>query len=143
MSHADTDKPDGNRKHSARSKYTPELGQQVCEAIAKGSTLQSACDDSVVKPSTFLLWCHTHAELAEEYARARREQNEAVDDEIRELAAQTDSENAKAMETKFRMLTWIAGKRSPKQFGERVGLEHSGKDGGPLKVEVEIVGGLE
>jgi hypothetical protein len=133
--------PQSERRTSQRkSRYTFELGQQVCEGIAGGATLQRACDTVSVNPNTFIWWCHQHDELAVEYARARQRQNEAIDDELRSLADQVTPENARAIETKFRMLTWIAGKRAPKAFGDRVGIEHSGKDGGPLRVQVEVVG---
>lgn len=128
------------RKSQRKSGYTFALGQAVCEGIAEGATLDRAAAKAGVNPTTFLRWCHEHDELANEYARARQRQNEAIDDELRALAQQVTPENSRAIETKFRMLTWIAGKRAPKAFGDRVGIEHSGKDGGPMRVQVEVVG---
>ena len=126
------------RKNARPTTYTAEVGQQICDAIANGATLDAAARQANVKAPTFLLWCHVHAELAEEYVRARQRQNEAVDDQIRALVAEVNEDNARSTETKFRMLTWIAGKRAPKQFGERVGVEHSGKNGGPIAMELVV-----
>jgi hypothetical protein len=134
--------PDNAAKPKRKTLYTPEQAQRICDAIAAGQSLRGACAAEQLAASTFLWWESEHADLAEQYARARQQQSEAVDDELRELVAETTPENARAIETKFRMLTWIAGKRSSKRFGDRVGIEGV-KDGEPLKVLVEVIGGAE
>jgi len=139
---SDKTKPNSHPRKRQRP-YDADAAKRICGAIAEGASLTAACSAEGIQRCAFYEWCDAQPELAIEYARARERQNEGVDDDLRELVKNTDNENARANETKFRILTWIAGKRSSKKFGDKVGIEHSGKDGGPLKVEVEVIGGVE
>ena len=115
------------------------MAARICLAIAEGAALTRACSAEGITRSTFYEWCDESESVAGDYARARERQNEGVDDELRELAASTDNENARANETKFRILTWIAGKRASKKLGDRI--EVAGSKEQPLQVQVEVIGG--
>jgi hypothetical protein len=74
-----------------RTAYTPALGQQICERIARGETLPAICESIIVddKPlllTTFLGWTAQHRDLDELYLRARKARQTLWSEELTDIA---------------------------------------------------------
>ena len=89
--------------------------------------------------------------FAEQYARAREAQMEAMSDEILDIADDTsrdtktiqrgdleieveNSEWINRCKLQVDTRKWLMGKLAPKKYGERITQEHTGADGGPLQI---------
>lgn len=131
------------RKSGGQSKYSAGLAQKICDEVAGGSTAIAAVRKHGIGWTTFWEWCKAHEWLANEYARAEEQRGQVLANELLELADTADAQNVNAVRLQVDTRKWLASKLFPRKFGDRVGLEHSGKDGGPLKVEIELVGGEE
>ena len=55
-----------------RSKYTPELVQQICEILAEGNTRRTACVLAGVSEDTFYTWLRAKPEFAERIKAAEQ-----------------------------------------------------------------------
>lgn len=106
--------------------------------------------------STVLRWLQKdeHASFRDHYAHARTLQAEHWADEIVEIADDGSGDvrevekNGRLIElvdhdhinrSRLRVDTrkWLMARMAPKKYGDRVGLEHSGPEGGPLVVRWE------
>ncbi|HHK0428315.1 TPA: hypothetical protein ACQQIU_006564, partial [Pseudomonas aeruginosa] len=71
------------------SRYTPTVGLAVCTALAEGMSLRKVCQlPGMPAMSTFLRWLadEQHADLREQYARAREAQADTLAEEILQIA---------------------------------------------------------
>jgi len=116
------------------STYTPQKAAAICDDIADGNSLRSTLKKLGISTRTFFDWLYAHEDLAQRYARARESQAEVLTDELIALADQATGENSNAQRLKVDTRKWIASKILPRKYGDRVGLEHSGPDGGPIEV---------
>ena len=135
------------------SSFTQETADIICERLADGESLRSICaDDAMPGTSTVCRWLESNDAFREQYARARELQADALFDEMLSIAddAQNDwmarnvdendnlawSVNGEHIQrSKLRIDTrkWMAGKLRPKKYGEKLDVEHTGKDGGPIE----------
>lgn len=117
------------------STYTEEMGEKFCERLAAGESLRSICSDPEMPSApTIYTWIDRFPPFAERYARARSAQTEAMLEEMLEIA---DSTKIDPQDKRVRIDTrkWAMSKLRPKKYGEKLDLEHSGPDGGAIKVE--------
>lgn len=112
---------------------------QLCEQIAEGKSLRSFCRDNGFKIGTVLLWIGTNAEYAEHYARARDAQGDAFAEDIQDLVTSVTPETASADRIKIDALKWLASKRAPKKYGEKIQQEVSGPNGTPIELSINFV----
>ena len=107
--------------------FTSELADAICERIANGESLRAICrrDDMPAMSSVFK-WLTIHSEFADQYARAREAQADALFDEILDIA---DEEKDDVQRSRLRVDSrkWMAGKLRPKKYGEKLDVEHSGE----------------
>lgn len=112
--------------------------ERILEAIPDAPPtvgLRKICEDAGVKASTFLRWVDEDEKLAERYARALIFRTEADVDRINEISmapavtVSTEfSEHVDAGDVALRRLQvdslkWLAAKRLPKKYGEKI--DHS------------------
>lgn len=71
-------------------------------------------------------------------ARAQEMAQEANIDKTEQLAANATAENWQLVQFQCRNAQWIAGKRKPKKYGDRIQQEHSGPNGEPIKAEITV-----
>lgn len=135
--------PKARKRGAHGTAYTPEIGNAVCSRIGRGATLTDSLKAEGVAMSTWFDWLATQPTLAEMYARGRESRGELLAEEIIGIADCANERNANAVRVMVDARKWCAARLAPKRWGDRVGVEHSGKDGGPLKVEVEVIGGVE
>lgn len=124
--------------------FSQEIANLICERIADGESLRTIClDEAMPAKSTVFKWLAALPDFADQYARAREAQADALFDDILDIA-DTPMEGVKVkdgpngIETttgdmiehrKLRVdaRRWMAGKLAPKKYGDKTQLEHSGE----------------
>lgn len=134
-----------------KSKYTPELAEQVlAELRSHGSTLKAARAVGLAR-NTIIEWTQVYPQFGEHYARAKAEGIDAlVEDTIEigdEMPASTAAGNidtGAVAHAKLRIETrrWYAERLAPRKYGVLNKHEVSGPDGGPMKTRVVIATGV-
>jgi len=129
-----------------RIKFTQGLADTICERISNGESLRTICEDEgMPSKSTVFKWLGLEAEFADQYARAREAQADAIFDDILSIAddGQNDwmekkdaegenigwRENGEAIrrsQLRIDARKWMAGKLKPKKYGEKLDLNVSG-----------------
>jgi hypothetical protein len=105
---------------------------------------------------TVLRWLREDKDgFCAQYARAKEEQAdfmieemiEIADDGSNDLMTVQRGEDSYEMEnkevtgrSKLRVETrkWVASKLKPKKYGDKIDVEHTGKDGGPIETKYDI-----
>lgn len=117
--------------------YTPELGKEICEAIASsGSGLPTLCNKNPHWPnrSSIFLWLRKYPEFSDRYHQAKKDQVSALVDDILEISddsSQDDKINEDgnvsfnsewAARSRLRVDTrkWIAAKLVPRLYGDNM-----------------------
>lgn len=136
------------------SSYTQEMANTICEQIAEGQSLRSICQaEDMPAKSTVFKWLTQNKDFADQYARARETQADAIFDEILSIADEKsveliygEGEEQEVVEVRLDSTAiqrnrlrvdarkWMAGKLRPKVYGEKQAVEHSGPDGGPIEL---------
>jgi hypothetical protein len=139
------------------SDYNQEIADKICERIACGESARSICrDDEMPALSTLFRWLSRNKEFSEQYARAKEEQADALEDELLNIADEVGQplivdgaavmvdgkpmmvvDNAAVQHAKLRVdaRKWVASKLKPKKFGDRITAEHSGPGGAAIPVQ--------
>jgi hypothetical protein len=135
--------------------YNETLGTRICERLAAGEPLRVICrDKGMPAESTVRGWGHDPKHVfSAQYARARELGFWSMADEMLEIAddarndwmeKQTKSGSTTTVvndeaiaRSRLRIdaRKWLIAKALPKDFGERLAAELSGKDGAPLLPE--------
>ncbi len=126
------------------SKYTKELGDEICERIAEGESLADICNEpGSPHYKTVLRWLREdkYKGFRSDYAHAREDQADWYADRIRKLADQMEDEcthvGVEGKKGAVDAYKWLAGKRKSSVYGDSQKLEHTGAGGVPLKVIIE------
>jgi len=118
------------------SDYSDEIADEICARLSDARSLRSICtDQDMPSQSTVFKWLRVRPEFAEQYARARDAQADALADEILDIAddgtndwmADKEEEegfryNGDAVQrSKLRVdaRKWLASKLAPKKYGDR------------------------
>ena len=142
------------RKVGRPTKYTPEIGAEICSRISAGESLNKIIKskNGELDFQTVYRWLFANKDFSEQYARARADQADTMADEIHAISDERPRmivddkgvervDNAYVNWQRLRVDSrkWIAAKLKPKKYGEKVATELTGKDGGPLQVEQATV----
>lgn len=141
-------------KLGAPTKRTPELEDALCELIASGSSLVSACRDCEIGMTTVFRWLSEAPDFREKYTRAREAQAEHYAAEIVDIADEAEVQQVVTPDgvvdfkldatavarNKLRVEArkWVASKLLPKKYGDRVENVHTGADGGPIDLNLKV-----
>lgn len=122
------------------SKFTTELGTQICALIVEGIPLRAISKKLEFGLTTLFRWLEQDEEFRKQYARARELQAEVLADEI--VAISDDGQNDTYEDDEGQVRTnfdvvqrsrlrvdarkWVAAKLLPKKYGEKQQVEHSG-----------------
>ena len=102
---------------------TQALADEICEHIGDGKSLRSFCEQEG-RPSapTVCRWLRMEetAWFAEQYARAREAQADALFNDILDIVDQAEDPQIARLRMDARK--WMAGKLRPKVYGEKVEL---------------------
>ncbi len=130
------------------SDYSQEVVAAICERLADGESLRAICaSDDMPGKSTVFQWLAAHKEFADQYARARETQADALFDEILSIAddvsrdtiagknGESIANNEWISRSRLRVdaRKWMAGKLRPKVYGDKVQTELTGPEGGPVQ----------
>lgn len=153
------------RKPGRPSKMTRALGDRICARMLDGESLRSICRDPKMPGlSTLMRWLADPRYIAfrDQYVCAREAQADVFVDEMIDIAddgtndwvdreradgsayAALDSEHIQRSKVRIETRRWIAARLAPKKYGDKLdlnhggGVEHTGKDGGPIKTETVI-----
>lgn len=108
----------------------------ICELVAEGQTIRQVAADLGVSPGQVLRIINNAGDEAQkQYARARDIAADLFESDILMHAEASTSETAAADRVKVDALKWVAARRAPKRYSERLVQEVSGKDGGPQEHE--------
>jgi hypothetical protein len=134
------------------SSYTEKLGLLICTRLADGESLRKICTDASMPSKTSVfrwLAAEKNEAFRNQYARARELQADSFVDDMIDIAddAANDTIETEAGErcnaewisrSRVRIDTrkWIAARMAPKKYGDRLDLNHAGKDGGAITVEI-------
>lgn len=150
--------PKKKGKPGAPEKYTQELADKICEQIATTTnSLRTICKgDGMPSVDTVLRWIRADKEgFRERYARAKEEQADFMGEEMIEIADDgtndymtitkgdisynvEDKEVTSRSKLRVETRKWLMGKLKPKKYGEKLDMELTGKDGGPIETKFDI-----
>jgi hypothetical protein len=138
--------------------YTQEVADEICRRMCEGESLRSICRSEGMPPfGTVMTWVLKDREgFHAQYARAREAQAHALADELLEIAddarndrmARNDPENPGRVENSEHLQRsrlrvdarkWLTSKILPKQYGDKIEQEITGKDGAPLVPTLSVV----
>ena len=127
------------------STYSTDIADAICERLADGESLRAICsDDAMPCKAAVFRWLSERPEFADQYARAREEQAEALADELVAIADGPGGEDSAVLTARDRLRVdarkWVASKLKPKKYGDKIQSEISGPNGGPIPTTIQIVG---
>lgn len=112
---------------------------QAIDLLSQGNTLTKACDDANLSISTFYHYVRKDEELNAMYVEADQRGSDAMADALvnidnHRVHGQSDPKMAKVISDNIK---WVLGKRKPKEYGDRVQVDHS------VTVDVAITTALD
>lgn len=119
-----------------RTEDKAEVMAQVCELVALGKTLRQIEADVGVPMGTLLRWIGEES-FVEQYTRARELASDIFETDIIEAALAASPETAAADRVKIDALKWVAARRAPKKYGDRLEIENKGM---PLVIVKDLTG---
>jgi len=123
------------------------IATEICSRRAKGESLSSICNNHAHLPGPIAVrnWLLA-AENGDErflkfynaYARANHINNETEFNKITEIADEEPSTALDLAHNNLRITTrkWTLGRRNPKKFGDKILSEHTGANGGAIKMQM-------
>lgn len=139
------------------SEFSEETADIICERISDGESLRSICEgDDMPSKSTVFKWLSQQQKFADQYARAREAQADALFDDLLTIADdgtndwmerknsdgtaigwQENGEALRRSQIRIDARKWMAGKLRPKKYGDK--LELAGDPERPLITRIERV----
>lgn len=114
--------------------YGQETADAICERLADGESLRSICrDEAMPSTSTVCKWLGKNADFAEQYARARELQADALFDDILDIADKGLKALGAPEDRRIQIdaRKWMAGKLKGK-YSDKV--KHVGGDEGDAPI---------
>lgn len=114
--------PGAKPRRGRPTTYTEEMAAEICERVMLGETISQICADSGMPcKRAVYVWLREHPDFMHQYARAREESGHIAADEVLDLARRVLSGEVQPDQARivFQALTWTAGKRKPKVYGDR------------------------
>lgn len=138
--------------------YDESRARKVCELIADGMSLRTACkQEGMPSVAAFLDWCADRPDLADRYARARQTMLDVLAEDILHISDTpvegviTKTSEDGVEETRADMIhhrklqvdarKWILSKLQPQKYGEKLAL--GGDKDQPLIVTVKKLSDTE
>lgn len=114
--------------------------ERILDGLTDGRSLRSICkDNGMPTVTTVMRWCAADEDWREQYARARAAGDDAMAEDIQEIADRTDLD---PQDKKVRVdaRKWLLAKRQPKKYGDSATVRHADADGEKIKLdEVGVV----
>lgn len=119
------------------SGFSDDAEAAILGTIRDGGTLDKAAEAAKVSARTIIRWLDADDEFRRKYAQAREDQGDWFADQVADLATGTGKEPAD-ITARVNALKWLAAKRKPKVYGDKVVNEHGGIDGKPIETVTRI-----
>lgn len=128
------------KKVGRPSDFTQELADEICAQLAIGTSLRTVCaSQDMPTVRTVFNWFRTKPDFLQQYARAKEESSEAMNEELMvlgdiafEAAQEVDPKASgavvQAVKLKADNLKWMMSKMKPKKFGDKLDMTTNGKD---------------
>lgn len=115
------------------SKFTPETARKICDGIEAGLSYDEAAKSAGVTYVTFLSW-KQKGEKAETgpFLEFFKDIKKAEDCSKAVLVSRI--KDAGKLPQHWQANAWLLERRFPKEFGKSERVEHTGKDGGPIRL---------
>lgn len=129
------------------SAYSPEVTARICAQIADGKSLRTIAKmEGIPSLTTIFEWLGAKPEFAEQYARAKEAQADAMTEDMLEIAdtppqmGERGIDSADVADKRLRIDTrkWLASKLKPKKYGDKIEQEIKGEVG--LTVQILRLG---
>ncbi len=122
------------REAGRPSIYSNKVAQLICDHLAEGESLRRICaGPGMPDRLTVMRWQANNGEFATKCARARAWQADLMDDLILDIADACTPETAAADRVKISAYQWRASKLAPKKYGDKIAMEHTGPNNGPIQ----------
>ena len=144
-------KPEDLQKVGAKTHYTIDIGDAICEGVAEGKSLSKISKELDIKPRNVFNWFRNYPEFLQNYTQAKEEQAELFAEEIIEIA--DDGRNDRYSEEEGGHLKidhdviarsrlrvdarkWVASKLKPKKYGDKLTTEEIGNT--PVSMNITL-----
>lgn len=122
------------------STYNEEIATKIVNRMIEGESLTHICRDPAMPPRvTVYSWFDKHPEFYARCARAREALADYLVDNIEQMAKTATKETLEQVKLEVSVAQWRAMKVAPRMYGDRTRTEVSGADGGPIKMQAEII----
>lgn len=118
----------------AELEWTEYIVSRLCGEIAGGRAVHDVCTEP---------WCPSEPTIYRKMATdhefralidaARAAQQDYEADACVKMADKATTEDWQVVKLRIWARQWRAAKLAPKKYGDKLGLEHTGKDGGPIE----------
>lgn len=107
---------------SDKTPYTDEMGELICEGIASGLSVASACAEVGFNIRTFWLNLAKNEKLLRNYTRAREAKADVRAEGIDEIARKVLSGELDPNAARVAMdaQKWLTARENPKRYGEKL-----------------------
>ena len=109
--------------------WTKALEQSFADGIIEGTSIEEIARKNNISPVSFYRHRVESEEFERTIVRAQEASLEREMDGLIALADTADEDSANAVKLKVWTRMWVAGKRKPKKYGEKIQQEVSGELG--------------
>lgn len=96
-----------------------EQRKRILDQLADGKSLRSICKAKAMPAiSTVMEWCSNDKDWAEQYARARAAGDDAMAEDIQDIADQGELD-PQDRRVRIDARKWLLAKRQPKKYGDK------------------------
>lgn len=131
------------------TKLDADTQHQIVTAIRAGNYIETAAAFAGISKSTLFDWLKRGAREKARVSNNPRakirkreapfvEFSDAVEKALAEAEVRDVAIIGKAAEEQWQAAAWRLERKFPDRWGRRVGVEHTGKDGGPIAVKQEM-----
>jgi hypothetical protein len=99
---------------------TPQLKESILIGIAAGYSVRRLMKDLGFNEASLFRWRTSNEEFRTQYQEALQVRTELQAEELLDMVADCDQENANATRVKAGILQWVMGKMMPKRFGDNL-----------------------
>jgi hypothetical protein len=125
------------------SDYNTDIATRICERRAAGESLRSICrDDDMPSTTAVMHWLLEHDEFRAQYAESCEIDADLEFDALNDIADAATPADVQVRKLQIDTRKWCLARRSPKKYGDRQAIEHTGGES-PVRIIYEAVSGSD
>lgn len=121
----------GKRALSGKAQYSEETGEDICQWIQSGKSLNKWCLSRGCDAANVYRWMREVPSFSQSYARAHEDRTDTLVEDMLDIAdeLQSATDVVQVMAGKLRIETrrWIAERMRPTKYGQKVQVEQKGQ----------------